>query len=83
MEQDNLYASWKVAALEWGVYNEVRAGNEYIQTLQTNHVAFKMETTGMHINPCLFMFAFWFLVYFLLKRHFSQINLNLYTGIIL
>ena len=29
MEQDDLYATWKVAALEWGVYNEVRAGNEY------------------------------------------------------
>ena len=41
----------KVAAMEWGIRNEARARQEYIDTVQASHTAFKVETTGLHVNP--------------------------------
>ena len=41
----------KAAALEWGSKNEAKARKEYIQSVKGNHVGFKVQTTGLHVNP--------------------------------
>ncbi len=41
----------KVAALEWGINNEPRARKEYITAVHATHFGFKVENTGLHVNP--------------------------------
>ena len=41
----------KVAALEWGKTYETQARMEYVNVIETKHTSFKVEITGLHVNP--------------------------------
>ena len=41
----------KVAALEWGKTYEPKARMEYVNVVETKHTSFKVEMTGLHVNP--------------------------------
>ena len=41
----------KAAALEWGKTHEPQARKEYTSAVQSKHTLFKVEMTGLHINP--------------------------------
>lgn len=41
----------KSAALSWGVENESKARLKYEKVMKTSHTSFKVESTGLHVNP--------------------------------
>ena len=41
----------KVAALKWGKTYKPQARMEYVNVVETKHTSFKVEMTGLHVNP--------------------------------